>query len=81
MEIKKSPKANLEDKKFLFTEIGLIVALLAVLWAFEWKSTEAKTLEALGLRKINQVVTKPDNAATRGMIYVVKHLVCVTEIK
>lgn len=42
---------------------------------------QKKTLEALGLRKINQVVTKPDNAATRGMIYVVKHLVCVTEIK
>ena len=48
MEIKKSPKANLEDKKFLFTEIGLVVALVAVLWAFEWKSTDAKTLEALG---------------------------------
>ena len=42
---------------------------------------QKKTLEALGLRKINQVVTKPDNAATRGMIYVVKHMVEVTEIK
>lgn len=42
---------------------------------------QKKTLEALGLRKINQVVTKPDNAATRGMIYVVKHLIEVTEIK
>ena len=42
---------------------------------------QKKTLEALGLHKINQVVTKPDNAATRGMIYVVKHLVVVTEIK
>ena len=44
-------------------------------------SAQKKTLEALGLRKINQVVTKPDNACTRGMIYVVKHLVEVTEIK
>lgn len=44
-------------------------------------AAQKKTLEALGLRKINQVVTKPDNAATRGMIYVVKHLVSVTEIK
>ena len=42
---------------------------------------QKKTLEALGLRKINQVVTKPDNACTRGQIYVVKHLVEVTEIK
>ena len=48
MEIKKSPKANLENKKFLFTEIGLIVALLAVLGAFEWSTKEATSLDALG---------------------------------
>ncbi|MBQ7773818.1 MAG: energy transducer TonB [Bacteroidales bacterium] len=40
MEIKKSPKANLQNKKFLFTEIGLIIALLIVLGAFEWSTTE-----------------------------------------
>ena len=40
MEIKKSPKANLENKKFMFMEIGLIVALLIVLGAFEWSTTE-----------------------------------------
>ena len=40
MEIKKSPKANLENKKILFREIGLIIALAAVLVAFEWKSYE-----------------------------------------
>jgi protein TonB len=38
MEIKKSPKANLEKKKILFTEIGLAVVLLLVLIAFEWKT-------------------------------------------
>ena len=27
MEIKKSPKANLENKKFLFMEIGLIASV------------------------------------------------------
>jgi len=48
---------------------------------FNRLDNQKKTLEALGLRKINQIVTKPDNAATRGMIYVVKHLVEVTEIK
>lgn len=41
MEIKKSPKANLENKKLLFTEIGLIVSLLIVLGAFEWSTSEA----------------------------------------
>lgn len=40
MEVKKSPKANLENKKLLFREIGLIFTLLIVLVAFEWKSYE-----------------------------------------
>ncbi len=40
MEIKKSPKANLENKKTLFTEIGLVFSLLICLIAFEWKTYE-----------------------------------------
>jgi len=39
MELKKSPKADLEKKKLIFSEIGLVVSLLVVLMAFEWKST------------------------------------------
>lgn len=38
------------------------------------------TLEALGLRKVNATVEKPDNAAIRGMVFKVKHLVKVEEI-
>jgi protein TonB len=38
MEIKKSPKANLEKKKILLTEIGVVAALLLVLIAFEWRT-------------------------------------------
>ena len=47
MEVKKSPKASLENKRFLFTEIGFVVALLAVLFAFDYSSKEKKvaTLE------------------------------------
>jgi len=41
---------------------------------------QKKTVEALGLRKIRSSVVKADNDATRGMIYVVKHLVTVEEI-
>jgi len=37
------------------------------------------TLKALGLNKINQVVSKPDNPQTRGMIAKVAHLVQVIE--
>ena len=41
---------------------------------------QRKNVEALGLRKREQVVVKEDNAQTRGMINKVKHLVEVTEI-
>ncbi|HIV63357.1 MAG TPA: 50S ribosomal protein L30 [Firmicutes bacterium] len=40
---------------------------------------QQKTVEALGLRKIGQSVVKKDNECTRGMIFVVKHLVEVSE--
>jgi protein TonB len=40
MEVKKSPKANLENKKLFFREIGLIISLGIVLMAFEWSTKE-----------------------------------------
>lgn len=39
-----------------------------------------KTVEALGLRKLNHSVEMPDNDAVRGMIRQVRHLVKVEEI-
>ena len=39
-----------------------------------------KTVEALGLRKLNHSVEMPDNDAVRGMIWHVRHLVKVEEI-
>ncbi|MBE5871660.1 MAG: 50S ribosomal protein L30 [Lachnospiraceae bacterium] len=38
-----------------------------------------KTVEALGLRKLNKTVELPDNASTRGMVQQVRHLVKVEE--
>ena len=38
-----------------------------------------KTVEALGLKKLNKTVVLADNAATRGMIKQVQHLVKVEE--
>jgi len=38
MEIKKSPKANLEDKRLLFLEIGLILSLAVIYFAFNMQS-------------------------------------------
>lgn len=43
------------------------------------KVKQVATIEALGLRKIGQSVLKEDNAATRGMIHRVRHLVCCEE--
>ena len=40
MEIKKTEKASLENKKFFFLEIGLVVSLLLTFIAFEWKQKE-----------------------------------------
>ncbi len=42
MEIKKSEKASLENKKLLFTEIGFVFALLVVWGAFEYTTKEKK---------------------------------------
>ena len=43
MDIKKSEKASLENKKLMFVEIGLVVSLAITLFAFEWTSTETET--------------------------------------
>ena len=46
MEVKKSPKASLENKKLLFTEIGLVAALGILYGAFEY-STKDKDVAVL----------------------------------
>ena len=38
------------------------------------------TVEALGLKKMHKTVEMPNNAAVRGMVAQVKHLVKVEEI-
>ena len=40
MEAKKSPRANLEKKKSIFLQAGIIITMLSVLSAFEWKQYE-----------------------------------------
>jgi large subunit ribosomal protein L30 len=44
------------------------------------KPAQRKTVEALGLRKLHQVVEHQDNVAIRGMINIVDHLVTVKEL-
>ncbi|WP_411345110.1 50S ribosomal protein L30 [Paenibacillus sp. WLX1005] len=43
--------------------------------------TQRVTVKTLGLRKLNHSVVQEDNAAIRGMVNQVKHLVSVKEIQ
>lgn len=43
------------------------------------KEDQTRTARALGLRKIGDTVTQPDNPSIRGMVFKIKHLVSVTE--
>lgn len=71
MEIKKTPKADLENKKNIFLEIGFVVALAAILFAFEWKvsvsepssfitiAEEPTELELVPITVMNQLPPPP----------------------
>lgn len=58
MKLKKLPSISLENKKLIFFEIGLVIALTAVLIAFEWTTVEqeAKELQRVGNIEIEQEI-------------------------
>mgnify|MGYP001077977793 FL=1 len=43
-------------------------------------AVQKRTLDALGLRKMNHTVVHEDNPSIRGMVKAVHHLVEVTEV-
>jgi periplasmic protein TonB len=47
MELKKSPKADLENKRNIFVQLGLVIALGITLFAFEW-TTKVEQVSSLG---------------------------------
>lgn len=55
MEEKKSPKANLENKKLMFTQIGLIISLFIAWLAFEHKSYDKREIDPSLLRQTEVV--------------------------
>ena len=55
MEVKKSEKANLENKKALFVQIGLVVALSIVIFAFEYKTYDTKESNLIVREAIQEV--------------------------
>jgi len=65
MEVKKSPKANLENKKGVFFEIGLVLALAALLFAFQWKGQSSDT---------NAFQAPPDEEADEEIIPITQQI-------
>ena len=43
-------------------------------------SVQERTVKALGLRKLNSAVVRPDNPSIRGMVNSISHLVKVEEL-
>ena len=44
-----------------------------------FNETQAKTVEGMGLHRLNHTVELPDTPATRGMIHKVRHLVTISD--
>ncbi|MFV0290646.1 MAG: energy transducer TonB [Mangrovibacterium sp.] len=57
MELKKTNKANLENKRVIFMQVGLVLTLGAIFFAFE-QSTQAEPVEKLGVMTYTHV--EPD---------------------
>lgn len=63
MDAKKTAKADLENKKRIFLQIGLIVALIFVWMAFEWRQYERSVMD-LGALEI-EIIEEEDIPITR----------------
>lgn len=60
MELKKSEKADLEKKKLIFSEIGLIVSLFIVFIAFECSSSQSDITVLTGTTALNEEIDLPE---------------------
>jgi large subunit ribosomal protein L30 len=61
------------------TESGKHLKVTLVKSTIGFNKTQAKTVEGMGLRRLNHTVELLDTPATRGMIHKVRHLVTVAE--
>ncbi|MCK7535288.1 MAG: hypothetical protein MZV63_32030 [Marinilabiliales bacterium] len=56
MELKKSEKADLESRRGIFFQTGLIFAMAVILVAFEWKSYDIRETDIYSNQKSNTEV-------------------------
>ncbi len=61
----------MEDKKLRITLVKSPIGAIP---------KHKRTVIAMGLRKLNKTVELPDNAATRGQIQQIRHLIKVEEV-
>jgi large subunit ribosomal protein L30 len=65
-------------------ELSLVAEKIRIKYAkssIGYERSQRATLQALGLRKLNQSVVHDDNSVIRGMIKKVNHLVVVEEVE
>lgn len=55
MELKKNPKADLEKRRGLYLEIGLVVIMAIALAAFEWRNYDREQIEVVQRTAENEV--------------------------
>ncbi len=58
---------------------GKTIKITQIKSGIGYRQRTKDTLRALGFRRMQQTVEKPDNPAIRGMIHHVRHLVKVDE--
>ena len=63
--------AKLKNKNLKITQIKSVIG---------YNKKAKATLDAMGLRKLNQTDVIPDNSATRGMIKKIEFLINVEEL-
>ena len=73
-QLKKYLEVNFREVIFM-----AIIKIKQVKSRIKCPKDQKRTLDALGLRKLNQVVEHEDNPAIMGMVKKVKHLVSVVE--
>src|SRR5665648_36966 len=84
MELKKSPKADLENKRKIFFELGLIIAIVACLYGFKSSNKVNRTV-GLGTLDNHSLVmelppiTRPDEAKPIALPPKVADLILITE--
>jgi large subunit ribosomal protein L30 len=66
-----------DAKKGSPANVGKTLRITWVRSSIGYPKDQKATIKALGLRRLNQTVERPDNPQVRGQIFKVKHMVVV----